>query len=400
MISYQEALKIIREVSVFPKIKVMPLPETLGLRLADDVRAPEALPAFANSAMDGWAVRVEDLANATRQSPQNLCIQGEISAGDAKPWVLEPQKTLRIFTGAVVPKGATAVIAQEEVQESQGMATFMRMPKLGENIRLAGEDVRKGETLLKKDSRLGPGQIGVLAALGVRNVRVHALPRVGHLATGSELVAFDQNPCRGQIRDCVGPLLQARLKEMGMAMHSLGIVRDEQQELEATVGKVLENDVAILTGGVSVGKYDGVREALARWNVETLFWKVDMKPGKPIYFGKRGKTFVFGLPGNPLSALVGFELFVRPLLKRLRGEPLGLPGKIPLKSGYLRRGGRKTHVITVAITQPKGQAMPLTPQGSHRVGQLARANGLAILSGNRRDYATGVSVPVYRMGPG
>ena len=398
MISFKQALRIVHGAQIPSCCIELPLRKALGHRLFQAVRATESLPSFDNSAMDGWAVRYADLMEAGEKSPKGLTVQGEIAAGDCSRQRLEAGKTLRIFTGAPIPQGAQAVIAQEEVEESPGMAFFRRVPRTDENIRKAGEDVRCTDVLLQKNSKIGPGQIALLAALGIADVPVFAPPRVAHLATGSELVPFEQGIKSGQIRDSVSPLLEASLRLLGLPMHSAGIVQDDQAVLEDAIGKVLAFDIVLITGGVSVGKYDGVRTALAKAGVETLFWKVDMKPGKPIYFGRCKNTFVFGLPGNPLSALVGFEFFVKPLVERWMGETKVLRKRsqeISLRKTFAVHSPRKTHLVTVAIRGDKATA--LTPQGSHRIGQLASTNGLAILSGGKKNYEAGALVPVHTL---
>ncbi len=397
MISFEQAQTIIRQCGLPQAETMVSLMSCLGRRLSRDVHAPEDLPAFDNSAMDGWAVRGGDLQRATDSQPMRLVVQGEIAAGDCRPWVLERGKTLRIFTGAPMPKNADAVIMQEEVQEENvgGSAIFARPARTGENVRKAGEDMRKSALLLRQGTKIGAGQIGVLAALGMHEVPVLALPRVAHVATGSELVAYWQTPKAGQIRDSVGPMLRSALQGLGLDMQSMGIVPDNAEALAKAVDKALAFDVCLITGGVSVGKYDGVREILQQAGVETLFWKVDMKPGKPIYFGRRKDTLVFGLPGNPLSALVGFEFFVKPLLLRWIGEPLGgiKPRPMVLESDLTAHGARKTHVLTVTHTSKS--VKPLAPQGSHRIGQLAKANGLAIVSELKKVLRAGEMVPVH-----
>ena len=390
MISFKEARHIVHTVETPTREKILPIMNALGHRLFRSVRAPESLPSFDNSAMDGWALRSVDL-------PGTLAVQGEIAAGDCKRRRLEQGKTLRIFTGAPIPEGAEAVIAQEEVQEIRGAAVFLRAARPGENIRKAGEDVRRGDMLLQKNHKIGPGQISLLAAMGITQVPVQASPRVAHMATGSELLPFDRKTKSGQIRDSVSPLLESSLRVSGLPLTSLGIVRDEETAVEEAIGRLLTFDIAIITGGVSVGKYDGVRSALAKAGVQTLFWKVDMKPGKPLYFGRRKDTFIFGLPGNPLSSLVGFEFFVKPLIARWMGDCVASQKTryaMPLKKTVAVHGQRKTHLVTVTLDGKN--AVVLTPQGSHRIGQLATAQGLAILSGNKKHYASGLSVPVHR----
>ncbi len=397
MISFEQAQNIVRGCKLPQTETIVSLMSCLGRRLSRDIHATEDLPAFDNSAMDGWAVRSRDLQGATQQQPVRLAVQGEIAAGDCRPWTLESGKALRIFTGAPMPKNSDAVIMQEEVQDEGAggnAAVFARPARAGENVRKAGEDMRKSALLLRQGTKIGSGQIGVLAALGIHEVPVLALPRVAHVATGSELVAYWQTPKAGQIRDSVGPMLRSALQGIGLDMQSMGIVPDDAEALATAVGKALAFDVCLITGGVSVGKYDGVREMLQQAGVETLFWKVDMKPGKPIYFGRRKDTLVFGLPGNPLSSLVGFEFFVKPLLLRWIGEPLDAiePRPMVLESDWTAHGARKTHVLTV--THTRQGVKPLTPQGSHRIGQLAKANGLAIVSELKKVLRAGEIVPV------
>jgi molybdopterin molybdotransferase len=292
--------------------------------LAAPLVSGRVLPPWDNSAMDGYALRA---AEVVAGSP--LLVQGTVAAGHPASQPLLPGTCLRIMTGAPVPDGADAVIMREEAEESEGRVRFRSPARPGQHIRRAGEDIRLGDLLLASGSPLGPGEVGVLAAVGRTLVEVHRRPQVTVLSTGDELVPADVLPGPGQITNSNSHALSAQIREAGGEPRLLPIVKDDPQTMRAAFAEALRSDVVVSSGGVSVGQFDYVRDVLAELGAVEQFSRVAMKPGKPLTFsyidcgaGLSGRRVLwFGLPGNPASSMVSFELFVRPALRRLCGLP-------------------------------------------------------------------------------
>jgi molybdopterin molybdotransferase len=373
MLSYKEAIRKVIETAFPLKPQSLGLRHSFGLVLAGDIFASEPFPRFANSAVDGYALSFK------RDSEwKTLKIQGEIPAGNFFRGNLMAGHALRIFTGAPVPRGTSAVIMHEDVKQVNGSIVLLENPKPNANIRFRGEDFPKGALLIKKGTILSPRHLALLAAVGCRKISAYPSPQVSIFATGSELLKAGEPLKAGKIRDCNTILLEALVKQTGAVAHPLGNVADEPGEIRKAIRDGLKKDMLLISGGVSVGKYDFVKELLKKEGVQEIFWKVDIKPGKPLFFGKKGKTLVFGLPGNPVSVFVTFEEFVRPALRKLQG-------KIPLEhkriQGYLAQefqNGSRFHFVRVkGRSTQKGYAIkPLKGQGSHMIGELVASNAL------------------------
>jgi molybdopterin molybdotransferase len=298
--------------------QVVPLSATLlGLVLAEDVACDLDMPPYDKALMDGYAVRTADVATGKAV----LSVVEEIVAGQTPRHAVGPGRASRIMTGAPMPAGADAVVQVERTKllEDGRVAIDDRAPKVAQNVLYQGREMRRGDTVLAAGAMLRPQEIGLLATLGKASAYVIPRPRVAILPTGDELVEPDKMPGPSQIRNSNGPMLVAQTSRAGGLPNYLGIARDNLESLRALVNEGLRCDVLILSGGVSVGKLDLVPQVLHENGVVAHFHKIAMKPGKPVFFGTREKTLVFGLPGNPVSSLVGFELFVRPALRRLRG---------------------------------------------------------------------------------
>jgi molybdopterin molybdotransferase len=309
-------LRSLSDVAPLPAERVS-LREALGRALAEEVVAPRSLPPFDGSQMDGYALRAADAATPGARLP----IAFEIFAGDAPDRVLPAGRCARIYTGAPLPAGADAVEMQEEVTRRGRTATFRRAALRGRFIRTAGTDVREGTVALRRGLVVDAGAVGLAASLGRSEVSVHRRPRVGIFATGDEIVAADRSPGPGQLLDSNSHSVGAAAEEAGAIPVRLPLARDDRGSLARTLAAADGLDAIVSTGGVSVGRRDLVRAALAAAGARLDFWRVAMRPGKPVAFGRWGSTAVFGLPGNPASALVTFELFVRPALRALQGLP-------------------------------------------------------------------------------
>ena len=312
--------EILDAVAPLPPVR-MPIRDVAGLVLAEAVAAREDVPPFANTAMDGYAVRAADTAAANDDDPVTLDVVGDLPAGYAPGASVGPGEAVRIMTGAPIPDGADAIVPVE--QTSRDCATRVQIHRAataGAHIRDAGGDVAAGDAVFAPGDVLNPAAVGVLASLGVTDVLVHARPRVAVLATGDELVDGDAPLAPGQIRNSNGPMLRALVAEAGCEVVDLGIARDDEAALEALLLEAAAGCDAIITsGGVSVGDYDVVKAVLSR--IGALVWsQVAIKPAKPLAFGVIGTTPIVGLPGNPVSSHVSFELFARPALRRMAGH--------------------------------------------------------------------------------
>jgi molybdopterin molybdotransferase len=292
----------------------------LGRFCASELVAAHDLPAFDNSAMDGYAARAVDLVNASAQTPCRLEVRGESRAGEAPAKPLEPHTVQRIFTGAALPHGADTVELQENVAREGDVVTFQRPLVAFANVRRRGSDVARERTLLAAHSPLGAGELALLAGQDVASVDVFRRPRVAIVCTGDELRDIGAPARPGAIVNTNAYALTAQVLEAGAEPLLLPSAPDVQSAIEARLREALVADVVVLSGGVSVGDYDLVRPALAAAGVALDFWKVRMKPGKPLSFGRHGHKPVVGLPGNPVSAFVSFELFVRPGLRKMLGD--------------------------------------------------------------------------------
>src|SRR5581483_579079 len=319
MLSVAEALeRILAAVPVLGAESVA-LSEALGRILAEPVVAAREVPPWDNSSMDGYAVRAGDTAGASADRPVVLTVVGEVTAGRVATAALGPGQTYRILTGAPLPDGSDAVVPQEDVSGDGRHIRLVRPVDRGAFVRRRGEDIHAGDPVLEPGTVLHPAALGVLATLGSPRVRVHQRPRVAVLSTGDELVEPEMPLGPGQIANSNTYTLAGLVTEAGGVPINLGIARDRPEELEERFRWGLSADALVSSAGVSVGDRDFVRDVLTRLGAELSFWRVNMRPGKPITFGVLRGRPVFGLPGNPVSAMVTFELFVGPAIRRMAG---------------------------------------------------------------------------------
>lgn len=402
MISYSEALRtVLDNVRTDLPTETVPLVLSQGRVLAEDIVATEDIPAEANSAMDGFAVRAEDVTGADAASPVELRIIGEASAGAPFRESVGSGEAVRIMTGGIVPYGADAVIEVESTTEAGEFVHVMRSLQPGASIRKAGDDLRKGEKAISSGKTIVAGDIGVLASLGVTNVPVRVKPKVGILATGNEVVEPHRTPLQGQLRNSSGPALFAACVAAGAEPIDLGIAGDNRDDLEEGLENGLRFDILVTTGGVSAGAYDLVQHLLPEMGVEIRFHKVNIKPGKPILFGlfqpDDRRTLVFGLPGNPVSSLVTFHGFVAPAIRAMLGaspDPIRLTAR--LEEPYAKRDGRRHSVRGVVRLRPDGVLTVRTTgtQSSGAMSSMSRANCLVIVDEATEHLETGTDVTV------
>lgn len=382
MISVEQHLRrILDTVQPLPAFDVGVV-EAQGCVLAEDVAAQVQLPGFTNSAMDGYAVHAADVAGATEQSPAVLPVVNDIAAGNTQALSLAPGQSMRIMTGAPMPHGADAVVPVEVTDGGLARVAVREEVRVGQHVREAGDDVRSGDVVLKAGTYLGPPQVALLAAVGSARVRVVPKPRVVVISTGDELVEPGRVPGFGQVVDSNSLMVAAAVRAVGAEPFRVSGVRDDAAALrEALEGQLVRADAIITTGGVSMGAYDTVKEVLSR--VGTMqFDKVAMRPGMPQGFGTLGedRVPVFTLPGNPVSALVSFHVFVAPALRAMAGRP-GAPWPPASAQAVAAEGWRSVHGKTefTRVTSDGGRVRPAGGQGSHMLGSLAVADALAVV---------------------
>ena len=377
------------------------LPEARGRVLAEEIRSERDVPPFANSAMDGYAVRARDVAQASAAQPVRLRVLGEIRAGAAPPGSVQPQTALRIMTGAMIPDGSDAVVRVEDTAEHDGTVDVRVPVAAGTSLRAAGSDLHRGDLLATAGRVVTPGLIGVLASAGRAAMQCVRRPRVLVLTTGDELREPGEALGPGQITNTNRYTLLAAVQDAGGIVIDAGVARDERGDLIERLAAAGDADLVVTTGGVSMGAYDLVRGLLEEREAVT-FWQVALRPGKPLMFATVGGVPLIGLPGNPVSTLVAFELFVRPALLKLQGrtdlerprltaiaeEPLHNP---PHLEQYFR--GIARHDGARLLVRLTGD------QGSHVLRSMADANCLVVVPLGTSEVATGSPVEILPLGP-
>jgi len=398
MVSVEQALEIVLRETPALAAEEVPLDDALGRVLARDVIADRDLPPFDRAAMDGYALRAADVLEA----PTALEIVGEVRAGEWPALALGPGEALRIMTGAPVPEGATAVQQLEKTQPlDEFRVTILAAVAEGQNVAPRGSEIRAGEVVLARGRVVDPAAIGVLATTGHARVSVAQRPVVALLVTGDEIVDVAQAPGPSQIRNSNGPAVAAQARLAGARVELLGVAPDRQDAIAEALRRGLAADVLIVSGGVSAGDYDLVEPALAELGATLLFTKVKVKPGAPLVFGRCGRALVFGLPGNPVSAQVSFDLFVRPALLKLQGASvLSRPrARVELAAGVRNRSGRKSHMpARVRFEDGRLVARLLRSAGSGDLVAHANANALVVLEAEREEAAEGETAEAVLLG--
>ncbi len=361
-----------------------PLMDAVGLVLCEDIVSGVSLPGFDNSAMDGYAVQAGDLAGASDENPISLPVVGEFRAGRSEPIVVTPGTCVRIMTGAPMPRGADSVVPVEWTDGGTVTVRITQQPQLGASVRRAGEDVTAGAQVLDSDTVLGPRQIAVLAAVGRSRVKARPRPRVVVISTGAELREPGSRLGDGQIYDSNSYTLAACARDAGAVAYRVGIVDDDPKRIMDTLSdQLVRADLVITTGGVSMGAYDIVKEELSKLGTVD-FPQVAMQPGKPQGFGVIGEDEVpiFTLPGNPVSAYISFEVFVRPALRKMMGQMPYRRSLVPgvTLDGFSSPAGRRQFVRAAATSGDEGwMASTVGGHGSHLLGGLSRANALIVV---------------------
>jgi molybdopterin molybdotransferase len=393
--------RVLAAVAPLPSEPV-PLGEALGRVLAEPARASDDVPAFDNSAMDGYAVRAADLAGAGPSAPVALAVVGESRAGHPSGVGPGAGEAIRISTGAMLPAGADAVVRQEDASEDgEGRVEILVEDSPGANVRRAGEDIRAGERVIAAGTRLGPAEIGVLASVGVADPRCSRRPGVRIVVTGDELVGPAEDLPAGGVRNSNAFTLTALATSEGARVESTRMVGDDRQDTVAALREGLDSDLLAISGGVSVGPHDHVKPALSELGVEERFWGIALRPGKPTWFGTHSDgALVLGLPGNPVSAMVTFHLLAAAALRAMAGIDTASPRTTAtIDEPYAKRPGR-AHAVRcrVAIRDDGLHVRPTGEQGSHVLTSMLGAEALAWIEADRGDVAAGERVEVELLG--
>ncbi len=398
MVSVEEALRVVLAHALPVKTEKIPLREGLGRTLARDITAEEDIPPRDNSSMDGYAVLASDIVDASEKHPMFLDVAGESRAGHPFRVRVHSGQAVRVMTGGAMPAGTDAVVPVEQVAIVESRRIIVSFPvAAGEHVRRAGDDLRRGDIALRAGQVLGPPHLGVLASLGLKKVSVYRMPHVSILATGDELVPVGEDPSEGQIRNSTSLVLDAYVRQAGGEPAFLGIVGDSKKAISLGVRKAANAHMLLVTGGVSVGAYDLVGPVLRDIGVDVKFWKVNMKPGKPLLFGVWGETLVFGLPGNPVSTSVCFLKFVRPALWAMAGRSPDPPLHLQaiLNQEYKKSDSRR-HYVRGVMQQKDGEThVQITgSQSSGVMSSMAKANCLIVIPEGARAIAAGEKVDI------
>ncbi|NOZ22848.1 MAG: molybdopterin molybdotransferase MoeA [Planctomycetes bacterium] len=382
MICVEEAEKIVLDSVTRIDSEEVRITEAYGRTIAETVMSDDDIPCYDNSAMDGYAVRKEDVASASQDSPVELELIEEIPAGTIPQKTVEAGTAIKIMTGAPIPEGADAIVILEDT-ESDGSKVKVLAPVTKDHIRPKGEDIAAGSRVIEDGTLLRSQEIGMLASVGRQQIKVARRPRVAILSTGDEVIPHDQPLERGKVRNSNAFTLRGLIQDAGAVPIDLGIAKDTKNELRRALKRGLNADLLITSGGVSVGEYDFVKDALEEVGMELKYWKVQMKPGKPSVFGTIGKTLAFGLPGNPVSVMVGFEVFVRPAILKMMGRK---EVRRPLVHAILddekvkHKGKRRSFVCgRVRVAAGAFHVTVRGPQGSGMLRSMSRANALLVL---------------------
>lgn len=400
MLELEQALEKILGVIPASKAERIPLAEAHRRVLAEDVLAAVDLPAFDNSSVDGYAVRAQDIAQAGTRSPVWLSLVGKVAAGESFNGKLSPAQCIRIFTGSRLPDGADAVAMQEDTRLQADRPTevgFLDVVKPWEHIRFRGEDIKCGAIAVRKGEILRAAQLGLLTASGITHVNAGRRPGIALVATGSELrEPGSGKPGPGQIYESNRALLAPLVGEAGGVPVVFPIVADEPGATRESLARALaECDMVVTCGGVSVGEMDFVKSAFEELGGDLQFWKVAIKPGRPFLFGRSGAKFLFGLPGNPVSAFVTFLLLVRPALLRWQGARFtGMPMSTGILGEPLSNSGLRRHFMSVTVDE-KGEVRLAGTQASHILSSVARAQGMVDVP-PQTNLPAGTSVTVLR----
>lgn len=390
------SLLILQHVTRQPALRV-PLDDALDCVLAEDVVSPINIPFHTNSAMDGYAVRAADVRAVTGTRAVRLRVVEQIAAGAFPSRAIEAGECVRIFTGAPLPDGADTVIRQEDTDQGTEVVAILRAGAVGSNLRQAGEDIRAGATVLRAGQALGPSELGVLASLATAHPLVHRRPRVAILGGGDEIVDVDQPDeilSGRKVANSNSHTLAALVRQAGGEPVNLGIARDTPESLRAKLAPALDCDFLITSAGISVGEHDHLRAVLEELGTDIKFWRLRIRPGGPVAFGMLGSLPWLGLPGNPVSAVVTFELFARPAIRKMRGHALPFRRGVTVTVAEpVSLGPTLQHFLRAVVTETGNglEARLAGPQGSGILTSMVRANALLMIPEGQHETPVGTS---------
>ena len=398
----EAAAKILLDVKRQPALRI-PLDDALASILAEDVVSPLDIPAWTNSAMDGYAARGEDVRGASESRPVRLTVVEHLPAGRFPTRSIMAGQCARIFTGAPLPSGADSVIRQEDTDEGVDTVTIVKDRDVGVNMRMIGEDIPRGSTVLTEGTELGPAQLGVLASLAVAHPLVYRRPRIAILGSGDEIVDVDQPEeilSGRKIASSNTHTLVALVRQSGGEPVNLGIAADTPESLREHLSRAADCDLLVTTAGISVGEHDYVRAVLKELGATQRFWKLRMRPGAPVGFGLLGDVPWIGLPGNPVSTMVTYELFVHPAIRKMMGHTRPFRRSVPVvMAERISLKPRLQHFMRAIVTEGgQGAGARLTgPQGSGILTSMARANALLVIPEGQHETPAGTVVQALLM---
>ncbi len=381
MISINEAFNILQDNLPEPALETVDLSQAWRRYLAEDILAPEPSPRYTNSAMDGYAVRWQDVMGTTPDQPTLLTTVGESKAGVPFAGTVQACQAVRISTGAVLPEGADTVIRVEDTREERDRVAVLSVRGRGQDIRRRGEEFQTGELLLNRGIQLRTRQLALLAAVGIHQVPVYATPRIRLLVTGTELVSSNSESIKPyQIRDSNRIMLTSACRDAGGLVLGCDHVGDDLERTVAALEQAAaeEPDCLLCSGGVSVGRHDHVKRAADLAGFQELFWRIRQKPGKPLFAARRKNTLLFGLPGNPVSAFMCFVHYVRPVIAHLQGRSMAHPSITARAPEEIRNTGKRTNFLRVRLKYEPGeipQIVEMNKQGSHMLSSITHADG-------------------------
>ena len=401
MILYEEALELITAKARPLGVEEVTVLKSAGRVLRADIKSPLSIPPFSKSAMDGFAVKSADVKAASPDNPVTLKVLEDIPAGFVGKFAVKKGAAARIMTGAPLPAGADAVVMVEDTETNGDSVRIFKSSPKGKNVAEAGEDVKKGQKVLTVGTVIGAAEMGMIASTGKTKIKVGVKPRVIVLSTGSEVVMPGKELKKGGIYDANGYSLTGMVVERGASAKFLGIAPDRKGALRKKLERAGDFDILALSGGVSVGDYDFVQEILMGMGIKQLFWKVFIKPGMPIFSGTYGNKFVFGLPGNPVSCMVTFELFVRPLLDAMLGKKEIGPKRgraILLNDAIIKHGRRKFYRGKLSIENGKLHVDLYGRQESGVLSSMVECDALVDIPAEVRELSAGTEVDIIHMG--
>jgi len=397
LLNYEDAKELVfKHIEPLEK-EICTLENSQGRTLSKNILAPYGMPFFDNSAVDGYAVKAADLKEASKEKPVNLKNLGYISAGDALIEGMNHGECIQIATGAPIPQEADTIVRKEDVILDDLNVRFIKSISKKENVRFQGEDIKTGQIVISEGSIIGPAQMAVLATFGFAKVPVIKIPKVSIISTGSELIRVEEVPKFGQIRESNRYMLAGMVKQESCILEKISLVPDIPKILKKEFKDALTADIVLISGGMSVGDKDFAKNILKELGVEKIFWKIKFKPGKPLFFGHRDKTFVFGIPGNPASSYVIFEEFIRPALRKLMGRRKIENDMVFAKlDETISKSYKRLHFMRGILGEKNGEyhVRPLSFQGSHSIGSLIESNALIRVEANSPVLSRGIKVAV------